>query len=362
MTVEHGGTDAGPTPRVDASTNANPYGPSPMARAAMAVDIGPYPDPEAAATRVALARHHGLDPLEVVIGAGATELIDRLVRVVGGPVIGEEVTFGEYAGAAARHGTSYEAVPRHGLPGALRGAALAFACSPGNPDGEIRDAAWSGAVATAAADSGTVLVWDLAYAPLVPDDVPVPHGTVALHAPNKAHGCTGLRAGWLQAPRALAARLRTAGVTWSVSAPGLAFLRATATAAADDWVAERRRQLLADRDALAAALRARSLEVVHGDAPFLLVRAPEGWSSRGLAAALRTDHGIKVRPTDSMGRPGWLRIAAVPPSARDALVTALTATLGHADPHLPSTKSRDREPSTVTVAADGPRSGARSAT
>lgn len=323
MAVEHGGTDAGPRPWVDASTNANPYGPSPAALAALEADIGPYPDPTATAVRQQLGEHHGHDPDEVVVGAGATELIDRLVRVVGGPVLTEDVTFGEYAGAAARHGLARCAVARDGFAAAVADAALAFVCSPGNPDGEVRDAAWCERVAAAAAATGTVLVWDLAYAPLVAMSVPVPDGAVALHAPNKAHGCTGLRAGWLRAPSPLAARLRAAAVTWGVSAPGLAFLHATATDAADRWVTEHRGRLLADRDALAASLRARGLEVAHGAAPFVLVRAPGGRTSREVAATLRTEHGVKVRPTDSMGLPGWLRIAAVPPADRDLIVTAL---------------------------------------
>lgn len=323
--VEHGGTDAGPPPRVDASTNANPYGPSPAARAALAVDLGPYPDPSATAVREALADHHGCHPDEVVVGAGATELIDRLVRVVGGPVLTEDVTFGEYAGAAGRHGHVHRGAPATDLATHARDAALTFVCSPGNPDGEVRDADWGATVAAAAAATGAVAVWDLAYAPLVDAAVPVPDGAVHLHAPNKAHGCTGLRAGWLRAPVPLAARLRAAGVTWAVSTPGLAFLAATATAAADAWVADHRAQLRADRDALAADLRACELDVVHGAATFVLVRAPAPWTSRDLATALRTEHGVKVRPTDSMGRPGWLRIAALPAADRRAVVGALAA-------------------------------------
>lgn len=331
--VEHGGTDAGQRPLVDASTNANPYGPSPAALAALRVDLGPYPDPEGTATRSALATHHGCDPDEVVLGAGATELIDRLVRVVGGPVVVEDVTFGEYAGAAARHGVPVRAVDHSGVADAVAGAALAFVCSPGNPDGQVRDATWCGEVAAAAATAGTTLVWDLAYAPMVEEVVPVPAGAVALHAPNKAHGCTGLRAGWLRAPSELAARLRAAAVTWAVSTPGLAFLTATATGEADAWVREHRTRLRADRDVLATALRGLDLEVLHGAAPFVRLRAPEGWTSRDLAAALRAGHGIKVRPTDSMGLPGWLRIAALPRAERDLLVTALAAVLAPAPIH-----------------------------
>lgn len=330
--VEHGGTDAGPRPRVDASTNANPYGPSPVALRALDTDIGPYPDPTGAATRTALAERHGCDPEEVVLGAGATELIDRLVRVVGGSVLTEAVTFGEYAGAAARHGRQHVAADGADVVEALDDVSIAFVCSPGNPDGRVRDAACCERVAARAEAAATVLVWDLAYAPMVTEDVPVPAGAVALHAPNKAHGCTGLRAGWLRAPAALARRLRAAGVTWAVSAPGLAFLTATATAEADAWVTEHRDRLLDDRDDLVGDLRGLDLEVVHGAAPFCLVRAPQGRSSRELAATLRRDHAVKVRPTDSMGHPGWLRVAAQPGPQRRELVAAFGTVLRSREP------------------------------
>ncbi|MFP5252172.1 MAG: aminotransferase class I/II-fold pyridoxal phosphate-dependent enzyme [Actinomycetes bacterium] len=327
MRVPHGGTDAGPPPRVDASTNANPLGPSPAARAALAaVDLGPYPDPDATAVRAALAVHHGLDPDGVVVGAGATELVDRLVRVVGGPVLTEAETFGEYAGAAARHG--YGVVRADGpeaFLAALDDAAVAFVPSPGSPDGRVRDAAWCDAVAERAAATGTVLVWDLAYAPLADVPVPLPAGAVALHAPNKAHGCTGIRAGWLAAPAALAGRLRDAEVTWVTSALGLAFLAATATPDADAWVAGCLPTLRAWRDHLAAGLTDLGLAVAPSDAPFVTVDV--GDDAPAVAARLRERHGVKVRDTTSMGRPGAWRVAARPPEEMNLLLAAVATEL-----------------------------------
>jgi histidinol-phosphate aminotransferase len=323
--VHHGGTDGGPTPRVDASTNANPLGPSPAARAALRdVDLGPYPDPDATAVRAALAGHHGHTPDEVVVGAGATELVDRLVRVVGGPVLTEAETF---AGAAARHGLPVAAAPdADGFLAALDGAALAFVASPGSPDGRVRAGRWCDAVAERAASTGTVVVWDLAYAPLADVPVPVPPGAVALHAPNKAHGCTGIRAGWLAAPPALAGRLRDAAVTWLVSGVGLAFLEAAATAEADAWVAGCLPTLRAWRDRLAGGLADLGLDVAPSDAPF--VRVDVGPDAPAVAARLRARHGVKVRDTTSMGRPGAWRVAARPPAETDLLLAAVATELG----------------------------------
>lgn len=327
MTVEHGGTDAGPRPVVDASTNANPLGPSPAARAAVAeCDLAPYPDPTYTRTRQALADHHGADADRVVVGAGATELLHRLVAVVGGPVVTEAACFGEYAAAAHAHGHEVRRVSDDGdWVRAVRGAALVVVASPGSPDGRVRPAAWMDRVAVAARDAGATLAVDLAYAPLVDVAVPVPDGAVRVHAPNKAHGCTGLRAGWLEAPAPLAARLRDAAVTWLVSAPGAAFLAATASAEAEGWVAGCRPQLHAWRDDLAQGLVDLGLRVQPGDAPFLLVEVAD---PARRADALRRRHGVKVRDAASLGRPGWWRLSAQPPGATRLVLDAVGDVVG----------------------------------
>lgn len=322
---EHGGTDSGPAPLVDASTNANPLGPSPAARRAVrTADLGPYPDPDYRACRRTLAAASDLQVDEVVVGAGATELIHRLVRVVGGPVLVETACFGEYAAAAEAAGVAVRRADAAAFPQALRGAAVAFVASPGSPDGRVRSRSWCEQVAAAAAATGTTLVWDLAYAPLVDVEVPVPAGAVRLHAPNKAHGCTGLRAGWAAAPAPLAARMREAAVSWLVSTPGVAFLEASVAEDARGWVASCRPQLAAWRDELVAGLVALGLEPVPGEAPFVLVTVPD--ASRR-AARLRGEHRIKVRDATSLGRPGAWRVAAQPPEQQRRVLDAVAAVL-----------------------------------
>lgn len=323
--VEHGGRDAGPAPVVDASTNANPLGPSPMAIAAVrSCELGPYPDPAYTRTRRALADAADTDPAAVVVGAGATELIHRIVAACGGPVLVEDPTFGEYAAAAARAGTVIRAADPGRFVDELAGAAVAFVASPGNPDGRVRDATWCEQVSARAAATGTVLVWDLAYAPFVDVDVPVPGEAVALHAPNKVHGVTGLRAGWLTAPVDLATRLRAAGISWMCSSPGAAFLEATTTLEATRWVAGCRPVLARWRDALAAGLADLGLTVAAGDAPFVVVDVPD---ATRVAARLRARHGVKVRDTTSLGRAGSWRVAAQPPEQQRLLLDAVADVL-----------------------------------
>lgn len=313
----HGGTDAGPPPRFDFSTNANALGPSPVVLAALrSVDPSRYPDPDYTHVRATLADWHGRRPEEVVVGAGASELIHRVVRVTDGPVVVWEPTFGEYryaaelAGAPVRTAHDFDAWLR-----ALRGAAVAFLCVPNSPDGTVADLPRAAAAALAAECR---LVVDLAYHPLSQRRPAIPAGVWQLWAPNKAHGVTGVRAGYLLVDAGAATRLRQAP-SWILSAHGVAFLEAVASTAAQRWVRGTRPTLWRWRDELTARLRAIDVPVTAGAANFVLAHTGEAAPT---ATRLRRD-GIRVRDATTFGLPSSLRLSAQSPRAQDALIAAL---------------------------------------
>lgn len=313
----HGGTDAGPSARHDFSTNANALGPDPHMLAVLrAVDPTGYPDPTYTRVREALARWHGRDLDEVVVGAGACELIHRAVRAAAGPVVVLEPTFGEYryaaevAGLPVRATTDSEQFER-----ALPGAALAILCDPNSPDGRNDDIARLAAAADAA---DCRLLLDLAYRPLSQHRPPLPAGAWQLWAPNKAHGVTGIRAGYLLAPRTDGAALSHAP-SWVLSAHGTAFLEALPNAAAQQWVVDTRATLWRWRDRLVARLDDLDIAVTASTANFLLAHVGDATVK---TASLR-DAGIRVRDATSFGLPDALRLSAQPPQAQDALLTAL---------------------------------------
>jgi histidinol-phosphate aminotransferase len=315
----HGGTDAQPPPRFDFSTNANALGPSPIAVAALrAADPAAYPDPDYTGLRVALADWHDRRPEEIVVGAGACELIHRAVRTTGGPVVLLEPTFGEYryaaevAGAPVRVARDLDTWLR-----LLPGAALAFLCVPNSPDGSVADPT---TLADAAADAGCRLVIDLAYHPLSQVRPSPPAHAWQLWAPNKAHGVTGVRAAYLVTDAEAARRLRRAP-SWILSTHGEAFLATLPSVAARRWVADTRATLWRWRDQLADRLRAADVAVTVGAANFLLAHVGD---AAGTTARLRRD-GIRVRDATSFGLPGALRLSAQPPPAQQALLAALEA-------------------------------------
>lgn len=86
---------------VKLDANENLYGPSPLARQALADLAFPhiYPDPESRALRLELAKFTGLPVEYLLAGSGADELIDLLLRVLlepGDCVINCPPTFGMY--------------------------------------------------------------------------------------------------------------------------------------------------------------------------------------------------------------------------------------------------------------------------
>ena len=323
----HGGTDAGPEPRWDFSTNANALGPCPaVLRAVQAADLSRYPDPRYTSLRAVLAAHHATAPDRIAVGAGASELILRLVRAVPGPVLVLGPTFSEYARCAGMEGRAVVEAhsPAEFLDLQRRQGGLGFLCWPNNPTGTV----WPADFVAAAAERGRLVV-DLAYAPLCHEktiDAAAAAGAVHLHAPNKAFCLTGLRAAYAVVPAGWPA-LEALAPSWVIGPAGVAFLAAIVTDAAQSWLAECRPVLAAWRRALAEGVAACGPEVQESPVPFLLARVGDaGAVTRRLRA-----QGVRVRDATSFGLPDWIRLAAAPPVWRDALLAALPAALAGAE-------------------------------
>jgi histidinol-phosphate aminotransferase len=141
---------------VKLDANENPYGPSPLALAALngngsaSPHYAIYPDPEHVRLRRAISSYTGCPPERVVCGAGADELIDLLMRLCidpGDAVIDCPPTFGMYAFDTAVCGGRLATVPRDadfaldlpGIEAAAREsrAKLLFLTSPNNPTGNL---------------------------------------------------------------------------------------------------------------------------------------------------------------------------------------------------------------------------------
>ncbi len=138
--------------------NENPYGPSPLVAEALAEApfLHIYPDPQSRKLREALADYTGLDADYLLVGLGADELIDLVMRLFiepGDRIVNCPPTFGMYAFDADINAAEQVNVWRQddfsidvgqieALFASTNGSQpntpkLIFATSPNNPDGSL---------------------------------------------------------------------------------------------------------------------------------------------------------------------------------------------------------------------------------
>ncbi len=139
---------------VKLASNENPYGCSPKVQEAVraaAANMALYPDDSMHGLKAGLSRRFGVDPHEIVIGAGSDQVIEFAVHAKAGPgkkILINSVTFAMYeiyarhVGAEVVRTTSrrhdleefFELYRRHSPE-------IIFLCTPNNPTGESIDAA-----------------------------------------------------------------------------------------------------------------------------------------------------------------------------------------------------------------------------
>lgn len=315
---------------LELGSNENPYGASPIAKQAAIAALETahvYPDPLGGDLKRALARRHGVDVSNLLLGNGSHELLMQFAQVFAGPgdeVVASQYGFAVYALAAQASGATLRlasALPRdHPMPRGHDLAALqaqvntrtklVYIANPNNPTGT-----WFGVDALesflAQLPADVLVVVDEAYAEFV--DAPGDEGALALLARHanlivtrtfsKAHALAGLRVGYALAHPDCIAVMERVRESFNVNAVGLAAaeasLRDTGHLAAS--VANNRVQ----RSKVTEALRARELQVSPSQTNFLLVEF--GAHTERIEAALLA-RGVIVRPMGGYGLGDCLRI------------------------------------------------------
>jgi histidinol-phosphate aminotransferase len=285
------------------SSNENPYGPSPAAFDAMREAFGlawRYPDEHAEALVEDLARLHGVDPGQLLLGAGSGEIL--LMAAVaftapGRPAVAASPTFESVPRHAQRHGAEALAVPltadfRHDLPKMLAAApdpGLLYVCNPNNPTATFTPKAELRALLAKVPERTVVLV-DEAYFHFVDDrDFESVIPLVAAH-PNllvtrtfsKIYGMAGLRCGYAVAQPPVIARLRDHQAFDSVNVLGLAAARASLSD--QDQVSRGRRLNREVKAAVCAELDRLGFATIPSVANFMMIdlRQPVGPTIRAL--------------------------------------------------------------------------------
>ncbi len=317
---------------VKLDANENPYGPHPAVREAIArAPLHIYPDPGQSRLRAAIASYAGVEPEQVVAGAGADDLLDILVRLVAPPaVVVPTPAFGMYRFLAKIMRARPIEVPRR--PNfdldvvAIRHAArenqarIIFLTHPNNPTGNPLNRSELEALLALEA----LIVVDEAYIEFGGETV-VPllaahPNLVVLRTFSKWAGLAGLRVGYSLSSAELAAHMMSLKQPYNVNVAAEAAAIAAIEHRAE--IAEDIAAIIAERARMARLVGALGwLDPLPSAANFVLFRV-HGRSAREVAAALR-QRGILVRYYQRPDLENYIRISAGRPQDTDALVAAL---------------------------------------
>lgn len=323
--ASHGGPGAEPFTGLDFSVNTNPYGPSPvLLQALLTADHAHYPDPTYFEVRSKLADWHGVNPENVAVSVGASDLLHRLARAFlpgGGTLLSLYSPFGELARAARLQGTQIEVVPD--LPAKLPlNVALVYIGSPHNPTGQAPTLGQLSQLAEQCAASGALLIVDEAYAAFagLPDPPPHPN-LVRLMSPGKAHGLVGARPAYALAAAHIIRALDNLAPAWHVPVGTAAVLAGLPEA--QGFLAQTLPQVSRHAQELAAELT-KFGPVQHHATPYLLLKVG---NARTVSASL-LDSGVKVRDCASYDLPEWIRVSARLPDENAALIEVIRRLYG----------------------------------
>lgn len=239
-------TNVDPDAIVDFSASINPLGPPAAARRAFRESykaIYRYPDPYGEALKADLAKAHGMNSDEVLLGNGSTQLIYLLcaaVRPLKALVVGP--AFSEYANALTFFGARIRNVFLSAADGFEfraadvivaweKGCDTAFLATPNSVTGRLIPKTAIEHLAELARKKRKLLVVDEAFMDFVEEEsmksrVRDNPYLIVLRSLTKFYSLPGLRIGYLLGERERIAQLASRQEPWSVNAPALHIARA----------------------------------------------------------------------------------------------------------------------------------------
>lgn len=333
------------------SSNEGPFGPSPHASKAHAMEatnLHRYPDGGAVALREAIADRYGLNASRIVCGAGSDEIISLLCNAFTSP--GDEVLYSEhgfmmYPISARAAGATPVTAPETNktadvdalLSAVSERTKIVFLANPNNPTGTYLPSDDVKKLRHGLRDD-ILLVIDAAYAEYVTindysdgiDLVDAGNNTVMTRTFSKIYGLGGVRLGWCYAPDNVVDVLNRVRGPFNVSSSAIA----AGVAAIQDIAFEEmsRDHNTRWREWTADQLTKLGLDVTPSLGNFLLVCFGDDPDRNAEAADqfLKT-RGIVVRRMNGYGFPNCLRISIGLEEDMRAVVDALAKFLGRND-------------------------------
>ena len=319
--------------------NENPYGPPPEVAAALGNLKFPYvyPDPESRHLRAALAEDSGLETEHILVGCGADELIDLIMRCVlepGDKIVDCPPTFTMYEFDASVNAALVIKVPR--LPDFSLDIAnivkmveqekpkCIFLTSPNNPDGSVIN------------DEDLLKILDLPVL-VVLDEAYVEFSSlqsrmtwvkkhdnlIVLRTFSKRAGLAGLRVGYGAFPLSIIEYLWRAKQPYNVSVA--AEVSACAALQNPVYLESVKNLLLQERERLYNLLKGIPyLKPFPSHANFILCEVTSGKDAKKIKEDL-AKMGVMIRHYDKKELKGYIRISVGKPEHTDALMEGFKA-------------------------------------
>jgi histidinol-phosphate aminotransferase len=325
------------------ASNENPFGPSPLAVAAMQkalAGVNLYPDGNAFYLKQKLAAKLGVGPVNLIFGNGSNEIIEFVGHALlapGADVVVSQYCFAVYPIVTALFGANLITVPAkncgHDLPAMLHAITprtrIVFVANPNNPTGTLAPREEVIHFVNEVPDD-VLLVMDEAYLDFLDDPLDlislVRLGTrpnlILMRTFSKIYGLAGLRIGYGIGNPDFIAALEKIRQPFNINL----LAQTAALAALDDveHVRKTRANNFAGLEFFKRAFRELKLECIPSHANFILVRVGEG--QKVFEAMQR--HGVIVRPMGGYQLPEWIRISIGTPQENERCLSALKSFLG----------------------------------
>jgi histidinol-phosphate aminotransferase len=328
---------------IKVASNENPFGPSPLAVAAMQTalaGVNLYPDGNAFYLKQKLAAKLGVEPANLVLGNGSNEILEFVAHALLAPeanAVVSQFCFAVYPIVTKLFGANLITVPAknygHDLPAMLRAITpqtrIVFVANPNNPTGTLAPREDLIKFVNAVPDD-VLLVMDEAYIEFLDDPLDLVSlirlgarkNLILMRTFSKIYGLAGLRIGYGIGNPEFIAALEKIRQPFNINL----LAQTAALAALDDkeHVRKTRVNNFAGLDFFERAFRDLKLEFVPSHANFILARVDEG--QRVFEAMQK--QGVIVRPMGGYQLPEWIRISIGTPKENERCLGALKSALG----------------------------------
>jgi histidinol-phosphate aminotransferase len=324
------------------ASNENPFGPSPLAIAAMQkaiAGVNLYPDGNAFYLKQKLAAKLGVETSNLILGNGSNEIIEFVAHALlapGDDIVVSQFCFAIYPIVAKMMGANVVTVPAknygHDLPTMLRAITpktkIIFVANPNNPTGTLAPREEVVQFVNDVPDD-VLLVMDEAYIEFLDDAVDLVSlirlGTrknlILMRTFSKIYGLAGLRIGYGIGNSEFISALEKVRQPFNVNL--LAQTAALAALDDDEHVRKTRMNNFAGMEFFNRAFRELKLEFVPSHANFILVRVGDGQKVFEAMQKL----GVIARPMGGYQLPEWIRISIGTPQENERCLDALKSAL-----------------------------------